>query len=87
MFDVLLAVTFFAVQIYALFDVAKSPEGSIRTLPKWAWIVLIIFFGAIGSVAWFIAGRTARPNGVQRNRPNSRKIIPPDDNDEFLRKI
>ena len=87
MFDVLLAVAFIAVQIYALFDVAKSQEGSIRTLPKWAWIVVIIIFGAIGSVAWFIAGRTVRPNGVQRNRPSSRKIIPPDDNDEFLRKI
>ena len=83
----MLAVAFIAVQIYALFDVAKSQEGSIRTLPKWAWIVVIIIFGAIGSVAWFIAGRTVRPNGVQRNRPSSRKIIPPDDNDEFLRKI
>jgi len=87
MFDLLLGIALIAIQIYALFDVAKSPEESVRTLPKWAWILLVIIFGALGAVGWFIGGRTSRPRGVNKIRRNTRKIIPPDDNDEFLRKI
>jgi hypothetical protein len=87
MFDLLLAIAFFAIQIYALIDVARSPEGSVRTLPKWAWIIIVIIFGALGGLGWFIAGRTSRPSGVNKIRPSTRKIIPPDDNDEFLRQI
>ena len=87
MLDSLIAIALVAIQIYAIFDVAKAPQESVRNLPKWGWLLIVIFFGLLGSVAWFVGGRTARPNGVQRIRPSSRKIIPPDDNDEFLKKI
>jgi hypothetical protein len=87
MLGALIAIALVAIQIYAIFDVAKSPQESVRNLPKWGWLVIVIFFGLLGSIAWFVGARTARPNGVQRIRPGSGKIIPPDDNDEFLKKI
>jgi hypothetical protein len=87
MFDLVLAIAFFAIQIYALFDIAKALEGTVRTLPKWAWVILVLIFGALGAFGWFVAGRTSRVGGVNKTRPKTRKIIPPDDNDEFLRKI
>jgi hypothetical protein len=47
------------VTIYALIDCVQTPDAQVRNLPKWAWIILILFFDIIGSVAWFFAGRPA----------------------------
>jgi hypothetical protein len=52
-------------------------------LPKWAWLVIIIFVPAIGSIAWIIAGRP-KGNGQRKRK---RKIVPPDDNPDFLGKL
>jgi hypothetical protein len=46
-------------------------------------LVIIIFVPGIGSLAWIIAGR---PKGNGRGRRKG-KIIPPDDNPDFLKKL
>ena len=90
MFDALLVLGTLALELYTLIDAAKTESSEIRTLPKWAWILIILFFGLLGPIAWLIAGRPAK-SGVlrpsfKRGEPRFRQL-PPDDNDEFLRKL
>jgi len=73
-----------ALTIYALIDCARTPEAKMRSLPKWSWLVIIIFVVGIGPIAWIIAGRPEGPSGGRRKKG---KIVPPDDNPDFLRKL
>jgi hypothetical protein len=84
MLDVLLVVGEIAIQLYAIFDCAKTNQESVRNLPKWGWLLIVIIFGLFGSIAWLIAGRPRTP-GTTNRRPT--RLIPPDDNDDFLRKL
>jgi hypothetical protein len=81
---VLLYVIPFAIEIYALFDCARTPQDQVRNLPKWGWLIIVILFALVGSIAWFIAGR---PKNVQNggSGPRRGRIIPPDDNPDFLK--
>ena len=72
-----------ALTIFSIIDCSRTPENQIRSLPKWAWLVIIIFVPGIGALAWIIAGR---PKGNGRRRRKG-KIVPPDDNPDFLRKL
>jgi hypothetical protein len=83
-----------ALLVVALIDCLSVEEYSIRALPRVAWVFLILLFSPIGAIAWFIAGRPARPvqlsNG-QTWRPGNgfpekeRPRRAPDDDPEFLR--
>jgi hypothetical protein len=70
--------------IYTLVDCAGTDAAEVRNLPKWGWILLIIFFDTIGSIAYWIAGRPRRA-GISRG--GQRRILPPDDDPDFLRKL
>ena len=73
-----------AITLYAIFDIASTPQEQIRNLPKWGWIVIVLLLETLGALAWFIAGRPKRsPNSGGGNRRGT--IIPPDDNPDFLR--
>jgi len=79
--------------IFCLIDCIQSDEGSVRNLPKWAWILLILLFPIVGAIAWLVAGRPtgylpARTTGYpeyERDRP--RRSTAPDDDPEFLREL
>ena len=76
----------FGLTIYALIDCARTDESQINNLPKWGWLLLIIILGpptAIGPIAYLIAGRN-KPKG---GRAPKRRILPPDDDPDFLRKL
>ena len=77
----------FGITIYALIDCARTDDSEIKILPKWGWLLVIILIGpqalAIGPIAYLIAGRN-RNNG---GRKPKRRILPPDDDPDFLRKI
>jgi len=77
----------FGLTIYALIDCACKDDSEIKTLPKWGWLLVIILIGpqalAIGPIAYLIAGRN--PNN--RGRKPKRRILPPDDDPDFLRKL
>ncbi len=72
--------------IFTLVDCARTDESKIRNLPKWAWILIIIVFGTtpIGPLAYWIAGR---PKIAGLGGGTKRRILPPDDNPDFLRTI
>jgi len=82
-----LLVTIFvlAFSFYAFFDCARTPQEQVRKLPKWAWLLLIFLFSSLGALGWFILGRPAKNPGTGRGGRG--KIIPPDDDPDFLRKL
>ena len=46
-----------ALDVFCVIDVIQSREDEVRNLPKIAWLVLILLFPPIGSIAWLAAGR------------------------------
>ncbi|SDX90266.1 Phospholipase_D-nuclease N-terminal [Micromonospora pattaloongensis] len=79
----------------ALIGCLSAEEGEIRALPRIAWVLIILFFPLLGSIAWFVAGRPVAAAGKpgawrvggafpehQRPRP-----LAPDDDPEFLRSV
>ena len=84
MLDLLILLGGLAVWLFGLFDCARTEQEMVRNLPKWAWLIIIIIFGSLGAIAWLLVGRP-KTVVVARRRPN--KMIPPDDNPEFLKKL
>ena len=88
-----------ALLVVALISCLSAEEGEIRALPRIAWVFLILLFSPIGAIAWFVAGRPARPvrlsNGTtwrpgsgfpERERPRAAPVAP-DDDPEFLKSL
>jgi len=73
-----------AVTLYALIDCARTEQEAVRGLPKWGWLLIIIFIGTFGAVAYLIWGRP-RNQGPGRGGP--RRVMGPDDDPDFLRKL
>ena len=71
--------------IYSFFDCARTEQEQVRKLPKWGWILLILLFESVGAILWLTIGRPKQNRGPGRNRPG--RIIPPDDDQDFLNKI
>lgn len=61
--ELLLGVLVFCVWVYTLVEVIGTPEAVMRTLPKVAWVVVVILFPLLGSAGWFVLGR---PEGRSR---------------------
>jgi len=83
--------------IYCLVNAITSRPDDIRHLPKVAWILLILFFPFLGSIAWLFAGRPVapEPRAYERpatdfpeyDRPGRAAAIDPAADAEFLRKV
>lgn len=74
-----------AISIYAFVDCARTPAESIQKLPKWGWILAILITPfAIGGLLWLVIGRVRGLGGAKGGRG---KIIPPDDDPDFLRNL
>jgi Phospholipase_D-nuclease N-terminal len=81
--------------IYCVVDAIQTRDDRVRNLPKIAWIILILLFPLVGSVAWLIAGRAKRaprqtwapPGFPEYDRPGRAAAGNPDDDAEFLRKV
>jgi hypothetical protein len=81
----LLTVASLALSFYAFFDCARSVQEEVRKLPKWAWLLIIFLFSSVGAIFWFLIGKPRRNPG--NGRGGRGKIIPPDDDPDFLRKL
>lgn len=88
-----LYVLLFLVQIVlavcALISCLSTADGAARGLPRLLWVLVILFFPLVGSIAWFLAGRPAAPArpGVAGDDPAPRgrpRPLAPDDDPEFL---
>jgi Phospholipase_D-nuclease N-terminal len=97
--EMFLAVVGFALWVYCLVSVISTDDGRIRHLPKVAWLLIVLFFPFVGSVAWLVAGRPtsapARPSRFERaapefpeyDRPGRAAASDPARDEEFLRKV
>jgi len=83
-FQALIVIASLALTLYSFIDCAKRDETQIKKLPKWGWLLIILFFSTFGSIAYLIVGRVRRDKGP---RPPKRRILPPDDDPDFLRRL
>jgi hypothetical protein len=63
----LLYVVFYAVLVWVIVDIARTPRADVRVLSKPIWIVLTLLLYPIGGVLWFLFGRP-RSSAVGRRR-------------------
>lgn len=83
-FQILLLFITAGLTLYSFIDCAQKDESAVRNLPKWGWLLIILFINPIiGPIAWFIAGRPKKSGP----RPPKRRILPPDDDPDFLKNI
>ena len=79
--------------IYALLDAVRTPAREERTLPKWLWVLVILFFPVVGPVLWLLLGRPKRERGTRGSisrpgtarRGNTPSMASPDDDEAYLR--
>lgn len=73
-----------ALIVYCLVEAVQAEDRDIRTLPRWGWILLIVLFPVVGSIAWLIAGR---PDAQVAPETSSGPGRGPDDDAGFLENL
>lgn len=85
--------------IYCLVEAISSRDDEVRHLSRVWWILLILFFPFVGSIAWLAAGRPvtgprrtgpyerAVPDFPEYDRPGRLAASDPEADAEFLRKV
>lgn len=79
--------------LYTLLDAVRTPAHEARTLPKWLWVLVTLFFPVVGPIMWLILGRpkaqpaagAPRPGFGQRRNTPAPSVSSPDDDEEYLR--
>ena len=74
-----------AIYIYCIIDVARTPRGETRSLPKFVWLLVVILVPLIGSALWLALGRVWRSPGSRWSRRSG--PMAPDDDPTFLKKL
>lgn len=83
MLRVLLFAVGFGLSLYALIDCIRTEDNRVKSLPKIAWILLIVLVTYLGPIAWIVAGRDRQWPTL----PEERRPIAPDDDPDFLRNL
>ena len=97
--DGVLGVIVLGLWIFCLLDVISTDEHACRNLSKIVWILLVLFFPLIGSIAWLVAGRPqsdttssmpykgnhGHPSFPEYDRPRREEAANPDDDEAYLR--
>ena len=89
--------------VYGLIDCIRSEARDVRSIPKPAWILVIICLNVIGVGLWFLFGRpqysrsgtgsssSHGPSSAGQRRPaasgSPQRSSAPDDDPEFLRNL
>ena len=86
-----------ALTVVALISCLSAEDGDLRALPRWAWIIIILLFPLVGSIAYLVAGKpvksgaprsgTWRPGAGFPEAERPKRPIAPDDDPEFLRQL
>ncbi|ATO14611.1 hypothetical protein CO540_12895 [Micromonospora sp. WMMA2032] len=86
---VLLFLAQIVLAVCALISCLSAEDGQVKALPRTVWVLVILFFPLVGSIAWFVAGRE-RPAGsagvLGSGSPAApaRRPLAPDDDPDFL---
>ena len=73
-----------ALTLYTFVECAIRDDSQIKKIPKWGWLLVILFLQPIGGIVYLVIGRVRRPRGP---KPGKKRILPPDDDPDFLRSI
>ncbi|MEV7778201.1 PLD nuclease N-terminal domain-containing protein [Kitasatospora sp. NPDC088351] len=83
-----------ALWVWAFIDCLTTPEDEVKHLPKVVWVIIVLLFPLVGSIAWLVAGkrrdglRTATAGSTagypEYDRPRGGRPLAPDDDPEFL---
>src|SRR5690349_8117384 len=88
-----------ALDVFCVIDLIQTREDEVRNLPKIAWLLLILLFPPIGSIAWLAAGRPqyghgprsayerATPHYPEYDRPGRAAGLTPESDEDFLRRV
>ena len=79
-----LVIASLALTLYTFIDCAQRDESQLQKLPKWGWLLVILFFSSIGSISYLVIGRK---RGGKGPRQPKRRILPPDDDPDFLGRL
>lgn len=88
----------FVLYVFCLVDVISSREDRVRHLPKLWWLLIVLFFPLVGSIAWLLAGRPAAeprltreqgaaPGFSEYERRGRFAAADPEKDEEFLRQV
>lgn len=80
MLRLLLLLLYIAPAVYCIADAIQHRDESPYGMPKWAWVVIILFFPLIGAGVWLYL-KWAKGSG---GRPQRREPVAPDDDPEYL---
>ena len=83
----LLFVIGLAVTLFAFVDCAMREDIQLKALPKWGWLLAIFLTGLFGSLAYLIIGRNGPRTQSVRKPKQKPRILPPDDDPDFLRNL
>ncbi|HEX6872711.1 MAG TPA: PLD nuclease N-terminal domain-containing protein [Micromonosporaceae bacterium] len=85
--------------VLAMISCLAAERGQVRTLPRIAWVAVILLVPLLGPTVYFLAGRPARVGrgGILDNlgqrtggappTTGSKRTVAPDDDPEFLRRL
>lgn len=71
-----LSLLILAAMIIALIDIITRDQSQMKHLPKFAWVLLVIFLPLIGTVLWFALGREYSGAGIRLPRPSASRSNP-----------
>jgi hypothetical protein len=66
----------FALLLFSLLDIDRTPDGAARGLPQSGWFLVVVLVPILGALAWLLAGRPRSP-GRARERDVT-GAVPPD---------
>ncbi|MDO9377481.1 MAG: PLDc N-terminal domain-containing protein [Nocardioidaceae bacterium] len=58
--DSVLGLVLVGLWVFCLVDVVTTDSSLCRNLPKVGWVVVVLLFSVLGSLAWLVAGRPQR---------------------------
>jgi len=93
----LLALIALGLLAYCVFDVIRTEASSVQNLPKMVWLLLVVFLGPLGCIAWLLLGRPSatrfkisvaerRPRAPAPPPPPAKSAEPAMSDDEFRRR-
>ncbi|WP_203336169.1 PLDc N-terminal domain-containing protein [Nocardioides limicola] len=85
-----------ALWLFCVIDVILTRDDEPRHLPKVGWLLLVLFFPLVGSIAWLVVGRPRKPKQSpygpatafpEYDRPGRAAAVDPNADAEFLRQV